>query len=168
METDKMKILIDAFYEGKTTLEEEQELYRYFLREDIPLEFEGERQIFLEMYGEGSDEIELPEGFSLRLENLIDDLGQKEKSKKKITLHRRLTGIAASLALLVSIGLYTHSQHNNSTLFVDTFNNPEEAYIEAQQTLELMSLKMNQGFNQLEIVENDISKANNILINKLD
>jgi len=170
METNYIKKLIDAFYEGKTSAEQEQELYRYFLQDNIPAELLEEKKIFQSLYSGDDDDIELPEGFSVRLENLIDDLDRKEKSKKKIDIWRKVAGIAASLAILISVGLYTNSyyNHNDQPLLVDTYSDPEDAYNEAQKALTLISSKMNKGLDQWEKAEEDISKVSKILEEKLN
>ncbi len=46
MNTEKIKQLIEKFYDGQTTLEEEQQLHEYFQREEIPDELQSEAAYF--------------------------------------------------------------------------------------------------------------------------
>lgn len=46
MNTEKIQRLIDKFYEGRTTLEEKQQLMNYFQREEIPDELQSEAAYF--------------------------------------------------------------------------------------------------------------------------
>lgn len=46
MNTEKIKQLIEKFYEGQTSLEEEQQLHEYFQREEIPDELQSEAAYF--------------------------------------------------------------------------------------------------------------------------
>lgn len=46
MSTEKIKQLIEKFYEGQTTLEEERQLHEYFQREEVPDELQSEAAYF--------------------------------------------------------------------------------------------------------------------------
>lgn len=46
MNTEKIKQLIEKFYDGQTSLEEEQQLHEYFQREEIPDELQSEAAYF--------------------------------------------------------------------------------------------------------------------------
>lgn len=46
MDTERIKQLIDKFYEGQTSLEEEEKLRRFFQREDIPDKFKSHAEYF--------------------------------------------------------------------------------------------------------------------------
>lgn len=61
MNTERVKQLIDKFYEGQTTLEEEQQLREYFQRDEIPEELQSHADYF--QYAEIMSDESLSSGF---------------------------------------------------------------------------------------------------------
>jgi hypothetical protein len=112
------------------------------------------------------DNIEVPAGLEAKLEALIDNLAGKERASAKKARRIRLWAvrIAASLALLISIGLYFHPEKKDNQQITcpsgAVINDPEIAYREAQKALILVSLNFNKGVNQLELATNEMEKAN--------
>jgi len=171
MEKDKVKKLLDAFYDGNTTPVQEQELYGYFLQNDIPEEFETDRKVFLKLFSaDDENDIEVPLELNNRIDKLIDSLDVKEKGKRKIHFRKWVAAVAAGIAILLSAGIYTINELDNQKqhLLVDTYKNPEDAYDQVQKTLTLVSSKMNKGIDQFEKAEEDILKVNKTLNKKLN
>ncbi|MDR0661353.1 MAG: hypothetical protein LBG19_11320 [Prevotellaceae bacterium] len=48
-------------------------------------------------------------------------------------------------------------------MLVDTFTDPQEAYLEARKTLAIVSNTLNSGLDPVKKVGDDISKANQIV-----
>ena len=72
---DNIKELINKFYDGTTTIEEEYELRRILCEEELPAEIEREKALLLAML---PGECEIPEGLEARLETLIDNFAEKK------------------------------------------------------------------------------------------
>ena len=79
IKTADMKQLLNKYYEGLTTEQEEQTLKDWLLSEDVPEEFAADRELFLQLQSAATNEPELPDGFSERLETLIDSEAQREE-----------------------------------------------------------------------------------------
>ena len=114
------------------------------------------------------EETEIPDGLETRLEVLIDRLAEAEIQSKKRTKKLRLQigSIAASIAVLVSIGLYINRQNGLKDTLAAQNSQIEDAkiaYMEAQKALELVSRNFNIGLDQLTLVSNEIEKTNKIL-----
>ncbi|MDR0866804.1 MAG: hypothetical protein LBO74_18010 [Candidatus Symbiothrix sp.] len=115
------------------------------------------------------DEIEVPAGLESRLETLIDQLAEKEKQSKWKSEQIRLwiVSAAASIALLISVGVLFYSKNGNeypvASQKVNTIKNPEIACREAQKALVLVSRNFNKGMGQLAIVTDEIEKSNRTL-----
>jgi hypothetical protein len=115
------------------------------------------------------DEIEVPAGLESKLESLIDRLAEKEEQSKRKGEQIRLwiVSAAASMALLISVGVLLHSKNENHSPVAaqkgNTMVDPEMAYQEAEKALTLVSLNFNKGMDQLAIVTNEIEKSNTIL-----
>lgn len=163
MKSEYIERLLADFYEGNTSQEEESYLYNFFQKEHIPSHLETERNMFLKFYNSNRD-IEIPNGLENRLEILIDKLEKSNKKSpkvKKINWKWPLT-IAASIIIIASVCIHflQTQEKSENPLRVDTYSDPEEAYIVTQQTLLFASNKLNKGLNQLESVQHDIDKVN--------
>lgn len=165
--------LLHAFYEGVTTPEEEQILYAYFEGQDISEHLQKERDLFRELYQAQSQSI--PANLGARIESLIDTL-EREDSEKTIEPVVPVTrstpinwkwvgGIAASLLIVLSVGVFTYSSkpQTQRTVMVDTFSDPEEAYVEAQKALLFVSNKLNKGLDQMEGMQKQLERTNKVV-----
>lgn len=170
MDTSEVKKLIEAFYNGETTLEEENLLYDYFKGDNIANELLDEQQIFLEMYN--SEEVEVPKDLEMKLTNLIDDLASKEeniKTSKKRNLFVWATSIAAGIAILIFAGIHFNNQQPSVQPTMANVSAEEQLKIEeAQKALLLLSSNFNKGVNQLSVVSTSIDKTNEVLSRTLD
>lgn len=169
MKTDNIKKLLEAFYEGQTTPEQDKDIYSYFVQDDIDLDLEKERNVFLNLHSI-SEHNEMPTEAKLRLERFIDELAEKEEqhNAKKILPWKWIGGIAASVLIIASTALYLQTSTPDHKLLVDTYNNPQDAYIETQKAMSLVSSKLNKGFEQYGKAEDNILKINTIISQKID
>jgi hypothetical protein len=170
MKIFEIEKLIADFYEGKTSVDQEKEIMHFFETQEVPPHLLAEKELFLEMYSSCKDidnEIEVPAHLEKKLNLLIDTWEEKEKIKKP-RLERRIinwqliSGIAASVCLILSIGLYPYLEQQKPVL-TDTYSNPQDAYEEAQKALLLVSNNLNKGVSQLESAQEDMNKVNEII-----
>ena len=168
MNIDKLTQLLEAFYQGTTTADEEQELYRYFTSEDVPEELLAERKVFLSLYNLSEEnDVEIPVSLKGKLSSLIDGLERKEKPKKRSLMLRRVSAAAALVLLLISVGLFMLNNRQPHDMLVDTFTDPKEAYLETQKTLAMISNTLNSGLDPLKKAGDDITKVNQIVSESL-
>ncbi len=164
--------LIEAFYEGNTSIEEEKILYEFFTQGEVPPHLRKERRMFMQLARLHDDSPSRE--FDQKLDRLINRLESEEKERKLIPIvnqtsqridWRWITSIAAGILIILSIGIFTHitEKTGKSDIFADTYTNPEDAYIETQKTLLLVSNKLNKGFEQMETVQKSIDKTNKIV-----
>ncbi len=78
MQIENIKRLLESFYKGETSIEEEKTLLHYFQSKDISEELSEEQEIFLSMYE--SDSIEVPAGLESNLSRLIDQLAHPNRN----------------------------------------------------------------------------------------
>jgi len=171
-----IKQLINKFYEGISTQEEELLLMEYFLNEkNIDERWKEEQRLFRLLHDAN---IQVPAEVSKRLEESIINM---EESTAKLTENQLIIPLetsgkstsqrrkwyywissAAAVALLC-IGLFfTMNEPTHSTL-ADTFSNPEEAALVAQQTLAFMSLQLNKGLDMAADAGQEFEKVNQLL-----
>lgn len=110
----------------------------------------------------------LPEGLSDRLGQYIDTLSATEQPVKKYTLFKRrflywLSGVAAILVVAVALFFQTESGFSGKQTTADTFSDPEEAALVAQNALAFMSRQLNKGLDQVAEAGQEVEKVNQIL-----
>ncbi|MEL6255668.1 MAG: hypothetical protein AAFR87_26930 [Bacteroidota bacterium] len=132
-----MKDLIEKYWQGETTLEEEK-ILREWLK-TAPQSPENQRLASLVNWYEAEADIRIP--------NKIDPPKQISSGGKRINLMRWVIGIAAAIVLLlatVSLAIQLNEEDNRKSMaYVDTYDTPEEAYAATQEALLLISTKMN-------------------------
>jgi hypothetical protein len=139
---EKIEELLEKYYEGATSTEEEQLLRRFFEREDIPEKLEADAGLFrfFRTEKEGKSPPTLEEDLTGMIPGSIPlrpAAGQKLK-------YYWISGAAA--VVLILLGLFLDTQiRRNSSLEVrqDTFEDPYLAYEEARKALYIVSMKMN-------------------------
>lgn len=189
MKITEINNLLEDFYEGKTTLEQEKELLSFFNSDQLPEELKDEQSMFLSCFQ--LENISVPEGLKDKLELLIDTEALNEsssnnifqdepvmrvlspetappKSRTKIIQSSwfRYATIAASIVLIFTISFYSYKS-NMTVKLADTYTNPTDAYLETQRALTLVAQNLNTGFVQLEEAQENIGKASNILNQQL-
>lgn len=157
MKTEEIKVLLERYYRGETTLPEEQQLKSYFRQNNVPDELEADRETFLFLSGLSRHEADLPPGLE---ERLSASIGRWEATgTKSLRPHLRkptgrilkvCTGIAAALLIAAGAGLYVQKAGNRPH---DTFDNPQLAYVEAQRALQLFAAALDKGQSQVAKAE---------------
>ena len=103
MENKEIKLLIDKFLDGETTLGEEQSLYAYFRSEHILPEYLHYREMFLDFAA------------AQQLSGHIEETPRQLTRTNTVTL-RRIVGIAASLLFLLGIYIFYGQYHGSLPL----------------------------------------------------
>lgn len=160
MNAYKIKTLLDRFYNGQTTEEEERELDRFFNSGDVPEEM-GEERAFFNLLN--ADKPPVPDGLEQRLSRQIDGWNTIEKSstrRARIISLRWIIGVAASILLIFSVTLFvnSHEDERNFAHQQDTYDNPEDAYAETQRALMKFSKFINKGLAEVDNVTNKDGK----------
>jgi len=132
---------------------------------------ENKIEQLLKTFYDASD-IPLPEGFTERLEKAIDKHIAESVTTAPIHQKTRKLFISISSAaavILLCAGLFfVTDKTSQSHAIADTFTNPEEAALAAEQMLTLVSAKLNQGFLPLDKVKESMDKTNELLNEKLN
>lgn len=111
MDTDKIDALLEKFYDGSATDDEERALAAYFRSEkNVPSRYTADRDIVLglERNMDNAD-IPLPEGLGTRLNGMIDKLADDEAAEVPASnaLHKINWRAAASIAACAAIAIGT-------------------------------------------------------------
>ena len=147
MNAEELNRLIEKYYNGESTEEEERTLRDHFKNNDIPEGYEAEKVIF--GYYTAAGEVPEPsEDFEARIMLRIDATDSKSRSRK----FRRfiLPYLSAAAGLLILAGSWFFFIHRQEP--ADTFKDPVIAYAETMKILRNVSSQLNHGVETLEPV----------------
>ncbi len=153
MDIKEIQVLLEKYFEGETTLDEDQALLDYFSGESVDPELRPWQQQFL-LLKSGREPLVFDPEFENRLAGMVEaqqEIPLREHRSRWITRF----AVAATIAVLIGISgviVLNKGWHKEK----DTFSDPQLAYAEAQKTLMYISQKMNQGMKPL----NAVSKIN--------
>lgn len=180
MKVNEVYILMEQYFDGNTTLEEEQKLRDFFSDSitDLPSDLKVYKALF-----EREIEIEIPVLDVAFTEDTWDKINKKTHETPKtstetkvvsINAFRWILAVAASFILMLSV--YQWYGKREYKQFIAVHNQKEmtqeEAFLATKQALAFVSLKLNEGRQQIKNVgsfhrfQNIIKKDKNENISK--
>ncbi|MDF1574191.1 MAG: hypothetical protein P1P86_03250 [Bacteroidales bacterium] len=151
---EEIRKLIDRFYQGETTMKEEEILQEYFSSGSVPDELIPDRDLFRSLEPAGN-RIPVPVGLNQRILDVIDQQEKKVIRTRRISIFS-LSGLAAGLLVVIAlyVGYFRDGQPGllASSQMTDTYEDPQDAYAEAKRALAYVSTKLNEGTSELEMV----------------
>ncbi len=147
MNTKELNKLLEKYYKGESTEEEEEKLRMFFSGGNIPEGYEAEKDIF-SYYNEAITVPEPSYDFEARI---IEGIDKSEESRRKVTIRRYLIpSLSAAAGILLLAGSYFFFIHRTEPR--DTFTDPAIAYAETMKILMNVSSQLNRGAMALEPV----------------
>ncbi|WP_027138763.1 hypothetical protein [Gaetbulibacter saemankumensis] len=125
MVLNNIENLLEKYENGETTLKEEQQLKRYFSQETVASHLEVYKPMF-----------------AYFLDNQKEQFTKDVPLKTKKVFYYKWISVAAVGVLMV--GIYFKSSNNQSD-DLGTFDDPELAYHQVTQSLEMISNQFNKG-----------------------
>lgn len=137
MESDRIEILIEKYFEGETSIAEENELKNYFSSTDVAQHLEQYQPVF--GYFSQAKEQQFKQEIPLQ-------------SKKR---NVAWLSIAASVVVLLGIGTFTYFNYEttNANQELGTYDDPEKAFLETQKALSMLSNKVNVGVESVQYIQ---------------
>lgn len=153
MNREKIKALLEKYYEGDSSNEEEKLLRNYFLGDHIDDEFLPHRDIFIFSESEMISNKDIPD-ISNEIWDNIQSSNNVNTFKKRKLIYNYLS-IAASIAILIVSFFFIRDeiQNKDTIQFEDTYENPELAYLQAKEALLYVSAKLNSGTEHLDPIK---------------
>ena len=139
MKTNEIKILLQKFFDGTTTPDEEMILEEFFLSEQPHPGMEAEERMFRERLDIRNEEIPVPEDLESLVLNRLDPLQQRPAAKIK-RIYYYMMSAAAIILLLISSVVFLNRQDQSMII-----SDPELAYAESRVALEKVSSMLNRG-----------------------
>ncbi|MDD4777721.1 MAG: hypothetical protein PHV53_05450 [Fermentimonas sp.] len=159
MKTEDIDILIARFYQGETEENEEKLLVEYFTVDNTSADYKTDSTVLHSL----SEETEVPQGLENKISSLIDSWEEGEKSKTekiaKLEFRKRILSIAASLLLIVSIGIWYQYNSSVNSEMVNTFEDPQESHEVVVEALRLFSNNFSKGTQTIEKADNRVDNT---------
>ncbi|MBS7232260.1 hypothetical protein KHA90_14640 [Flavobacterium psychroterrae] len=147
MEFNKIEDILEKYFEGETSIAEENELKEYFSSSNVAQHLEQYKPMF---------------GYFSQV--------KEQKSTQEIPLKTKKRNvawlsIAASAVVLLGVGTYFYVSEKNATQVVaqselGTYDDPEEALAATQKALALLSNKVNVGIESVQYI-NEYEQSKN-------
>lgn len=140
MELDKLEILLEKYFEGETSIAEENQLKDYFSSSNVAQHLEQYKPLF--GYFSASKQQEFKQEVPLI---------SNSRAKKRT---RTWLSIAASVTVLLGAGMFTYFNYDNSqSQDLGTYDDPEVAFRETQKALSLLSQNVNVGMESVQYIQ---------------
>lgn len=151
-ELTHIKQLLEKFYEGTTSREEEELLERYFTEhEKIPGELAADRELFTSLSSLHRP-VDVPADLDEKITDRLSTVQRAETRVRRISIYS-FSGLAAGLLLILSVYLGFIRDHARNSIEQYAIEDPERAYLEAKQALMYVSDKWNEGTSELKNLE---------------
>ena len=163
MDYNKIKILLEKYWNCETTLEEESLLQDYLSGADIPEDLKEFTPLF--QYYKTQRAEKVSEDFEDRVLNEIES---KQKKGKRRHLHIYYKAAAAVILILFFVTIHQRFidvREKASVVVQDTFEDPEKALEETKKALLLVSEKWNKGKDNISKLS-EFNKAEKIIRNE--
>ena len=155
MDLTKIEALLERYWEGETTVGEEQELKAFFAQEEIPEHLGVYAPLFQYLGGQQVKTAPRIEARPhLKMNNTsIEKAGKKQV--KMISWFARVAKVAAvGLVLAVATYLvreeYLSNKQQVQPVVADTFEDPQKAFEETKKALMLISKNFGKGRKQMQ------------------
>ena len=147
MELYNIEVLLEKYFEGETTIAEENELKSYFSSADVAPHLQQYQPLFGYYAAERNQNYEQP----------------LPKSRKR---QIAWISVAASVIVLLGVGIYAFNNGTGmkSNQELGTYDNPEEAFKQTQKALALLSNNVNVGIGSIQYVQNYENTKDQIFI----
>lgn len=167
MDYKGIKVLLDKYFDGETSLQEESQLQRYFQEPEVHPSLRSYKPMFEFFYAER--ERHLSSDFETRL---LEKLQQTESPRMRVVQTRIwITRVAAALILAAGIWwVYPKLQQQPKEVVAQTIDwskyepeTPEEAYKILKTSLHKVSNELNDGAEKAAKEVMKVKKMNEVL-----
>ena len=134
MESNRIEIILEKYFQGETNSAEELELKKYFSSSDVAQHLEHYTPLFV-YFAEAKE----------------------QKSSHKLPLQTKKRNvmwlsIAASVVVLIGISTFTYFHSPTEKEDLGTYENPEAAFEATQKALSMLSKNVNVGIESVSYI----------------
>jgi hypothetical protein len=167
MDSKTIHTILEKYWEGESSLQEEAKLREFFNQDNVPKEFESVRPLF--QYFKQEQEAYLNGDFDERLSSKLKAVDNVRGRAHSLSFYIRR--VAAVAAILAGVIFFFNKGFFNTTSDEIAFNdlNQQEkveaqiAYTEVKAALLLMSKKLKKGTDKAEEGISQVRKATKVI-----
>lgn len=150
MDCKHVEELLERYYNGQTTLEEESELRIFFLENDVPQQFPADKDLFI--YQQQQQELTLGKEFEDRVLSLTEE--KKARKPHSFWYHGLRPALIKSVAVVALVVISGSIIRNlffdgettfdyNYESYTDTYTDPDVAYQKVSSALFIVAKGIN-------------------------
>jgi hypothetical protein len=143
MKMNEVKALLQKYYDGLTSPQEESDLEMYFLTGAIDPSMEADKLHFQAVSSMRNEEIPVPDDLEASVLETLSRV-QKDQARGNRRILYTAFSVAAGLLLLVSTFVFLNRQND-----IRPVTDPVVAYAESREALELVSKYFNEGTSRI-------------------
>ncbi|HNP19399.1 MAG TPA: hypothetical protein PKL31_13260 [Fulvivirga sp.] len=149
MDSSRIDKLLEKYWEGETSLEEEKELKDYFASGEVEARFNSVAPLF--NYYKEEANVGLDTFFDERMIAKLEKTETKRKVQKPgrmVELFSNIAKVAAVGLIVIVAGYFIRQEMKKDEIkpyLTDTFDDPQKAFEETKKALELISRNFNKG-----------------------
>ena len=162
MNSREAEDLLNRYWRCETSLEEENELRQFFLKEEVPEHLIKFQKMF--QYLHDQRVAALDESFDLKLMEKINDTKTRNIPRMSSTWYKVAAAVILILSLVAINRQFMVVREKATQIVEDTFNDPEKALEETKRMLLLVSEKLNKGNDGMKKMA-EFNKAEKVLKN---
>ncbi|MCF6132821.1 hypothetical protein [Flavobacterium wongokense] len=149
MALDRIEKILEKYFEAQTSIAEEKELKDYFNSPDVAQHLEQYKPMFVY-------------AVQAKQEQFTATIPLKTNKRKSVVW----LSVAASVAVLLGVGLFTFNHYNQPEQEnLGTINDPEIAFRETQKALAMISESVNKGIGSMGYL-NEYEQSKNKIFKK--
>ena len=154
MESNRVEALLQKYFDGETSIDEEIELKEYFSSNQVASHLTEHKPLFQHLAN------------AKKQQSTNTEYKFKMNKDQKIIKKRNFywLSIAASMLVLLGVGSYMFYASDNriENDELGTYDDPKVAFEETQKALSLLSLKVNVGIESVQYIEEYQNTKNRI------
>ena len=161
MDYNKLRLLLDKYFEGNTSEQEETHLKKLLESHDIPSEFNDEKILFA-TFSQMKEESGADKSLNTEISEMIDR--HEHKQNRPVSILRWVSAAAAALLILAVINFMNSGKTGKAR---DTFTDQEQAYDATKQVLSYISQTINSEglkLSEMQLINESMSALNELSI----
>ena len=147
MESHNIETLLDKYFDGETSLNEERQLQDYFSSPSVAQHLEHYRPMF--------------GYFAKEREQRFDGTLPLQPGKRNVV---RWLSVAASVVVLLGVGMFAYNNLDATSAKgeLGTYDSPEMAFQETQKALDMLAAHVNTGVESVEYINEYEQQKNSV------
>jgi hypothetical protein len=146
MKKERLRELLDRFYDGLASREEEEEILAGLNSDIIDEDLVADKEIFLSLHSMSAGNKPV-QGFEKRI---LDGVIRSDRGNRSAGSRKYISAaLSAAAALLLAVAVWSLYDEPGQVEYADTFSDAEIAYAETLRVLFMVSADMNRGTGAL-------------------